>query len=201
MEISSLLTTGVNYQTSKTTTTENNSKVNESTECSEAEKLDAFKKEIWSEINQMPYNRQMNLSIQITDKAFERMIKEPAFKKEILSVLREDACASNKSMASTTLTWIDENGYQGYSYNGGGEEAFDTHSNNKNTFYSKKAVKKKDSTKEWEERALERAYQQKMLDKEYLEGLMNKQLESQRTQIAKLYEQNISFLEGDSSVQ
>lgn len=40
-----------------------------------------------------------------------------------------------------------------------------------------------------------------MLDKEYLEGLMNKQLESQRTQIAKLYEQNISFLEGDSSVQ
>ncbi|MBA4689165.1 MAG: hypothetical protein H2184_18720 [Candidatus Galacturonibacter soehngenii] len=202
MEISSLLT-GVNYQTSKTTVAKNNSssKVNESTECSEAEKLEAFKKEIWKEINSMPYKKQMNLSIQITDKAFERMMKEPEFKKEMLSVLREDACASNRSMASTTLTWIDENGYRGYSYNGGGEEAFAAHSNNKNTFYSKKAEKKKDSKEEWKERTLERAYQQKMLDKEYSERLMNKQLESQREQIARLYEQNISFLEGDSSVQ
>lgn len=203
MEISSLLTTKVNYQTYKTAVEENNSssKVSESTESSKAEKLESFKKEIWSEVNKMPYNKQMNLSIQITDKAFERMMKEPKFKEEMLSVLREDAYASNKSMASTTLTRIDEDGYKGYSYNEGGEEAFGTHSTNKDSFYSKKAAKKKNSGEEWEEKALERAHQQKMLDKEYSDALMNKQLESHRGEIARLYEQNISFLEGDSSVQ
>lgn len=203
MEISSLLTSKVNLQTSKTSTTENDSssKVSESTASSEAEKLEAFKKEIWSEISNMPYKQQMNLSIQITDKAFERMMKEPAFKEEMLSVLKEDAYASNRSMASTTLTWIDESGYRGYSYNEGGEEAFSAHSNNKNSFYSKKAVTKKNSEDVWKERTLERAYQQKMLEKEYSDELINKQLESHREQIARLYEQNISFLGEDSSAQ
>lgn len=198
MEISSLLTAGVNYQASKTTIAEDNSssKVNESTECSEAEKLEAFKKEIWNEISKMPWSSQVNSSVQITEGAFKRMMKDNDFKVEMLSIIREESIAG-RSPIGTSLTWISEAGYKGFSYwegEEGAESAFLSHSKSKDSFYSKKAVKKKDSGEEWEERALERTNQQKMFDKDYSEELMNKQLKSHREQIARLYEQNISFL-------
>ena len=46
-------------------------------ELSEAEKLEAFKKEMWNEINSIPRSSSISWSINITDEAFERMMNEP----------------------------------------------------------------------------------------------------------------------------
>ena len=49
---------------------------------SEAEKLENFKREIWNEIDSMPWG--CDISIHISDDAFERMMNENDFKDRIL---------------------------------------------------------------------------------------------------------------------
>lgn len=194
MEVSSVLKQGINYSVSKSedVKTESTGKVSESTECSEAEKLKVFKQEFWKKVDSMPYSKGMNLSIQITDGAFKRMMKEPKFKDEMINILNDDAIASNKSGASTTLTKIDENGYSGYSYRQGGEEAFVAHSSDKDSFYSKKAKKKHDYEAESKKKELERMYNQKMLNKEYYENSTEKKLQYQELYVSKQYMKNIN---------
>lgn len=196
MEINSILKQGINYSVSKTKNVkiESTDKISESTECSEAEKLNAFKQEFWKKVDSMPYSNGMNLSVQITDGAFKRMMNEPKFKDEMINTLKEDAIASNKSGASTTLTKIDENGYSGYSYRQGGEEAFATHSSDKDSFYNKKAKKKHDYEPEIKKKELERMYQQKMLDKKYYENSDEKKIQYQESYASKQYMKNINSI-------
>jgi hypothetical protein len=198
MEVKSLCTYENNYSASKTSNVKSSSsdKVSASTECSEAEKLKAFKQEFYKEIESMPYNKEMNLSIQITDGAFKRMMKEPKFKDEMINTLNEDAIASNKSNASTTLTKIDENGYSGYSYCHGGEEAFSAHSSDKDSFYSKKTAKKHDYEADSKKKELERMYQKKMQDKEYYENLAEKKIQYEEAYVSKQYGKNINSIYG-----
>lgn len=47
---------------------------------SESEKLENFKKEIWKEIDSMSWGS--NISVQITDSAFEKMMVDKEFKKQ-----------------------------------------------------------------------------------------------------------------------
>ena len=112
-------------------------------EVSDAEKLENFKKEIWNEINSMPWGA--NTSIQITDGAFRKMMEDSEFKNKMMKIIREDAVGSNK-MCGGTLINIDENGYKGYSYMADhakeAESAFSAHSKDKDSFYVKKAEKK-----------------------------------------------------------
>lgn len=112
------------------------------TELSEVEKLEAFKTEIWNEINRMPRCSSINWSIQITDGGFKRMMEDPEYKEKIMSVLAEDA-AVGRPPITASMCRIDENGLTGCSYNFGyGEEAFEVHSNDKDSFYEKKQRKK-----------------------------------------------------------
>ena len=210
MEISSLLTHGINYSASKTTNmkTGSSDEVSGSTECSEEEKLKAFKQDFWKKIDSMPYNKGIDVSVQITDGAFKRMMKEPKFRDEMTATLMEDARTSNLPPIGTVLTRIDENGYSGYSYCQGGEEAFAAHSSDKDSFYSKKAVKKPDYEAESKKSELERMYQKKMQDKEYYENLTEKKLrdkeyydnlsekklQCQQGYVSKQYEKNINFI-------
>lgn len=80
---------------------------------SESEKLENFKKEIWKEIDSMSWGS--NISVQITDSAFEKMMVDKEFKNKMMNIIREDARGSNM-MCGGTLINIDENGYKGYSY-------------------------------------------------------------------------------------
>ena len=50
---------------------------------SEEEKLEAFKKEIWKELDSLPWNSSVSVSIQITDSAFKRMMTDEDFKNRI----------------------------------------------------------------------------------------------------------------------
>lgn len=49
-------------------------RISQGKEVSDAEKLEEFKKEIWNEINAMPWGA--NTSIQITDGAFRKMMED-----------------------------------------------------------------------------------------------------------------------------
>lgn len=131
-----------NSSTQKTT---NTSKTEQTAELSDAEKLENFKKEIWNEIDSYSWDGRMNISIQITDKAFERMMNDDEFKTKMMNVIRDESIAAHPP-GDTSLTWIDENGYKGYSYIDieAGHSAFAAHSKHKDSFYTRKATKQQD---------------------------------------------------------
>ena len=133
-------------------------------EVSDAEKFENFKKEIWNEINSMPWGA--NTSIQITDGAFRKMMEDSEFKNKMMKIIREDAIGSNK-MCGGTLINIDENGYKGYSYMADhakeAESAFSAHSKDKDSFYVKKAEKKREYRKLLEEKRLKQELAEKDL--------------------------------------
>lgn len=197
MEVKSLCTYENNYSASKTSNVKSSSsdKVSGSTECSEAEKLNAFKQDFLKEVGSMPYNKGISVSVQITDGAFKRMMKEPKFKDEMLKTLKEDAIASNSEPAGTVLTKVDENGYSGYSYCKENEGAFAAHSSDKDSFYSKKA-EKKHSEADSKKKELERMYKKKMQDKEYYENLAEKKIQYEEAYVSKQYGKNINSIYG-----
>lgn len=133
-------------------------------EVSDAEKLENFKKEIWNEINCLPWGA--NTSIQITDGAFRKMMEDGEFKNKMMKIIREDAVGSNK-MCGGTLINIDENGYKGYSYMADHAKeagsAFAAHSKDRDAFYVK-AEKKREYMKLLEEKRAQAKRQQEMLN-------------------------------------
>ncbi|MGN0345886.1 MAG: hypothetical protein ACI4DU_01240 [Lachnospiraceae bacterium] len=147
-------------------------------ELSEAEELELFKKEIWNEINSMPWGA--NTSIQITDEAFRKMMEDGEFKNKMMKIVREDAIGSNK-MCGGTLINIDENGYKGYSYMADHAKeagtAFSAHSKDKDAFYVKKAEKKREYMKLLEEKRLK----QELLDEKIAKS------ELERSRLAKTW--------------
>ena len=162
-------------------------------ELSEAEKLEAFKKEIWNEINSMPWNSSVSVSIQITDKAFERMMNDSDFKERMLTTIGKEAAAAHYPV-TTSLTWIDENGYREQSWNFGyGEDIYKAHSSDKNSFYSKKATNKSDSTdltEYYEKHRRERELQKELRDKEYFQHKRLTEYWNRRQSAAASYDAN-----------
>ena len=151
-------------------------------EVSDAEKLENFKKEIWNEINCLPWGA--NTSIQITDGAFRKMMEDGEFKNKMMKIIREDAVGSNK-MCGGTLINIDENGYRGYSYMADhakeAESAFSAHSKDRDAFYVK-AEKKREYMKLLEEkRAQAKRQQQELLDEKIAKA------EQERSRLAKAW--------------
>ena len=82
-------------------------------ELSETEKLENFKKEIWKEIDSMPWG--CDIYIHITDDAFKRMMDDNDFMDRMLSKIREDASVSGIKGGGTILN-ITESGYNGFSW-------------------------------------------------------------------------------------
>ena len=190
------LASAINKSSSQTNKTEAYSAIfegkiaqTEKVELTEEEKLEAFKKEIWKEIDSMSWGS--NISVQITNSAFEKMMVDKEFKNKMMNIIREDAHGSNM-MCGGTLINIDENGYKGYSYmqdhTKEAGSAFDAHSKDKDSFYSKKC--KKDELNElWERERLKKRQYQEKADDEYMESLRLKDIFQHKEDIAKLYEE------------
>ena len=190
------LASAINKSSSQTNKTEAYSAIfegkiaqTEKVELTEEEKLEAFKKEIWKEIDSMSWGS--NISVQITNSAFEKMMVDKEFKNKMMNIIREDAHGSNM-MCGGTLINIDENGYKGYSYmqdhTKEAGRAFDAHSKDKDSFYSKKC--KKDELNElWERERLKKRQYQEKADDEYMESLRLKDIFQHKEDIAKLYEE------------
>lgn len=159
-------------------------------ELSEEEKLAEFKKEIWKEIDYMPWG--CDISIHITDDAFKKMMDDNDFKDRMLSKIREDASVSGIKGGGTILN-ITESGYSGFSwmegYPGETKAGFSAHS--KNAFYSKKVSHKQDYMELWEERRYEREVQREKLDTEYEKQLYLKQHWARKGRVAAAYESSI----------
>lgn len=134
---------------------------------SKEDKLEAFKKEVWDEIDRMPWNTGMNTSIQITDKAFERMMNDADFKDRMMSALQKEAVAEQPP-GDTVLIRIDNNGKKAYAYMDieVGHQAFAAHSKDKDSFYVKKA-KKDELNKAWEQARVRRQEQREYREKKY----------------------------------
>lgn len=168
---------------------------NNAQELSEAEKLENFKKEIWNKIDSFSWNKSMNISIQITDRAFKRMMKDSDFKDRMLGVIKKESIAAQPP-GNTSLTWIDESGYKGYSYIDvpAGEAAFKAHSNDKDSFYVKKAKKNNDNndlTEYYEKQRREREFQQELRGKEYFQHKEMTRYWNKRQSAAASYESNV----------
>lgn len=190
MDISSIYANaGYTNNVSKSSNTQkpaNTEKTEQTAELSDAEKLENFKNEIWKELDSMPWNSNADISVQITDKAFERMRKEPEFKDKMMKIIREESMAATSGVS---LTWIDENGYRGYSYmEGYGKEAFAAHSKDKDSFYTKKATKKQDYNKLYEKERQQKKLQQEKLNGEYWDHVDMKCMLFKRQQASKAYD-------------
>ena len=164
-------------------------------ELSEAEKLEAFKKEMWKEINSLSWGS--SVSIQITDEAFEKMMNDSEFKNKMMNLIREDSRGSH-NMCGGTLINIDENGYSGYSYMADhakeANAAYESHS--KGSFYSKK-VKRQNADDIWKEKLMERERQQELRDKEYFQHREMKEYWNKRQSAVVSYEANILTADGE----
>ena len=164
-------------------------------ELSEAEKLEAFKEEIWNEINSYSWNKSMNISIQITDGAFKRMMNDADFKDRMLGVIKKESIAAQPP-GNVSLTWIDESGYKGYSYidNDAGAIAFKAHSSDKDSFYVQKAKKNSNSadlTEYYEKQRREQELQKELRDKEYFQHKELTEYWNKRQSAAASYEANV----------
>ena len=192
---------GQSYYQNDVATTKNAKSVNSTeetgntNELSEAEKLEVFKKEMWKEINSLSWGS--SVSIQITDEAFEKMMNDSEFKNKMMNLIREDASGSNKICGGTLIN-IDKNGYKGYSYMADhakeAETAFSAHSNDKNSFYTKKVKNKSDSndlTEYYEKQRRERELQKELRNKEYSQHKEMTEYWNKRQSAAASYEVNI----------
>ena len=151
----------------------------ESAELSEAEEFEAFKEETWKEIASWPRDSRVSEYIQITDSAFKRMMTDEDFKNRVMKLMKEDADVGRPPIVYS-MTWVDENGYRGISYNDYdmGSADFKAHSKHKDCGYVKKASNA-DINNAWEKsricRQEQRAYRKKkyaaeMYLKKYFDG-------------------------------
>ena len=158
---------------------------------SEDEKLDAFKKEIWKELDSLPWNSSVNVSIQITDSAFKRMMTDEDFKNRMMSKMHEEASVCRSPIVSS-ITCIDENGYKGVTYNDYdiANTAFKAHSKHKDSFYVKKA-KTKEVNDAWEQARIRRDKQREVREEEYWNKYFADKAFAHQEQVASLYESSI----------
>lgn len=164
-------------------------------ELSDAEKMEAFKKEIWDQINSYPWDSVMNISIQITDGAFQRMMEDSDFKDEMLDVLYRVSLTAHPP-GHTCLECISESGYKGFAYldDEAGEIAFQAHSKHKDSFYVHKAKKKydiNDLTEYYEKQRRERELQQELRKKAYFQHKELTEYWNKRQSAAASYEANV----------
>ena len=154
---------------------------------SEAEKLENFKREIWNEIDSMPGG--CDISIHISDEAFERMMNENDFKDRILSIIREDASVSGIKGGGTIIN-VDESGYSGFSWMEGypGEASNGMTEHSKHSFYHKKVSYTQDYTELWEEKRNKKEVQREKLDDAYEEQLYLKRHWERKERAAVAYE-------------
>lgn len=118
----------------------------ESQKLTEAEEMNAFKKEIYGEIakiNAEPPSYQLSMSISITDKAFEKMKNDPNFRAEVMNTLKENA-QPNPQMASMPFdtrvtTTVKEDGVYSYGANVYDDDSPEVKDNKKNEAETKAA--------------------------------------------------------------
>ena len=102
---------------------------------------EAFREEMWNELDSLPWNNSVNISVQITKPALQRMMTDEYFRSQMMQIMHEEASGCRPPFICTSLTVIDENGHSGFSYNDHimGNTAFAAHSLHEDSFYVRKS--------------------------------------------------------------
>ena len=133
----------------------------------------AFKTEIWNELDSLPWNNSVNISIQISDAAFERMMNDENFKNQMMTIMHEEASGCRAPFVSACLTVIDETGYSGFTYNDHimGNDAFRTHSSHNDSFYVRQS-RAQEIDEAWSKLQQIRKSRHEVYEEEYLNRLI-----------------------------
>ena len=181
-------------------------------EMSEAEEMEAFKKEFYADLEKITNHRTVySWSVSISEKAFENMKADPGYRAKILSLIQRDVgdsysprnCSVHITVGATSKayradSWPDCNDSEYYV-------------RSQNSFY-KRDSKKKDRTEEINERYLEKRAQAKKLQEKILkEDAEKRELElshltkswygeNRMTQVSAAYEANAIVTPVESGV-
>ncbi len=181
---------GQNYYQYNVETKRNAKNVN-STELSEAEEMEQFKKEFYAELERIPKNRTIiNLAVNISEEAFENMKADPEYRAKIMSVLQRDLTSSFAPLKASLLITVGatEKDYRGDSWSGPNNDS-EFFARSQNSFY-KKTSGQKDRQKELLKEYLKKRAQEKRQQKELLDERIVKEKQERRSQwqMAKVYE-------------
>ena len=183
MEISTVY--GNNYsaytQSTKTTETEAAEKTSK---MSEAEDMAAFKKEFYADLEKMTNHRTVySWSANISEKAFENMQADPEYRTKILSLIQRDVGDSYAPRNCSVLIKVGaaSKDYSADSWPDCNDSEY--HVRSWNSFY-KRDSKKKDRTKDINERYLEKRTQAKKLQEKILKEDAEKR-KSEHSRLAK----------------
>ncbi len=129
--------------------------------------LEEFKKEIYDIINSVPITglAGSQITINISDKAFEKMMNDEQFMKIHLGALIRDLSCPPTPMYSPTYVVFEidtENGYRGTSYGSNYKSTFENKS--KDSFWEKRRKKFKETMKEQEEYYINKKLKMKCLE-------------------------------------
>lgn len=141
------------------------------TELSEAEEMQLFKKEFYSDLEKLGVDRTIsNVAINISEEAFKNMKADPEYREKVLAVIRRDLSASvapapNCSLLITVGATLKD--YRADSWSVGNDSEF--HLRSKNSFYKRTSDgrdRKKELLEEYQEKKLQaKRRRQKLLDK------------------------------------
>ena len=187
---------GQNYYQYNVETKRNAKNVN-STELSEAEEMEQFKKEFYAELERVPKNRTIiNLAVNISEEAFENMKADPEYRAKIMSVLQRDLTSSFAPLKASLLITVGatEKDYRGDSWSGPNNDS-EFFARSQNSFY-KKTSGQKDRQKELLKEYLKKRAQEKRQQKELLDERIAKEKQERRSQwqmakVSGAYDANI----------
>ena len=187
---------GQNYYQYNVETKRNAKNVN-STELSEAEEMEQFKKEFYAELERIPKNRTIiNLAVNISEEAFENMKADPEYRAKIMSALQRDLTSSFAPLKASLLITVGatEKDYRGDSWSGPNNDS-EFFARSQNSFYKKTSGQKdrqKELLKEYlKKRAKEKRQQKELLDERIAKEKQERRSQWQMAKVSGAYDANI----------
>ena len=184
---------GQNYYQNNVTSAKNKKNMNgtEETggmrELTEAEKMAAFKKEFYAELDRIPRDRTIaNVAVNISEEAFKNMKADPEYRAKIMSALQRDLTSSFAPLKASLLITVGatEKDYRGDSWSGPNNDS-EFFARSQDSFY-KKTSGQKDRNKELLEEYLEKRAKAKRQQQELLDEKIAK-AEQERSRLAKAW--------------
>ena len=188
-------------QISESEALEDTAKTDASGDENKPQTLEEFKREVYGLLNSMyihPSQSKTQISISISDKAFEKMMNDPEYKKEILNVIQRDLGAAYPARAEPTYSCLrigDDGEYRGDAMGAAFEGEFSTRSANsfweKNTDRSAATYDQSKRNRQTtdEKRLTEKYAMDRLLEKRDLDQLLQEKNQAQALQKKKILQQ------------
>lgn len=176
------------------------SKTNQIEKMSSEEELAVFKNEFYEELSKInPHNTVSNGAVNISKDAFKRMHEEPAYKDQILNLIKRDFGDSYAPRNCSVLITVGStlNDYRADSWPVIADSEFDMRS--QNSFYKKTNESKKEEQKELMEAYLQKRQEMKRIQQEIIDEKIEKENDMReslrKSEAEKAYNNQILYRE------